>query len=230
MKKMRLVALMMLGSVAVSGCSNMDIASRNAPFDAPAAKPAALSMKVTSFQVRVPRTLKASEANLYYPSGDIVWREDPLGDRHAQVQKIFEESLAVAVAPAKGSVPVLLDVEVKRFHALTEKARYTTGGRHEMIFVLNFLNPETLQPIAEPRRIETNIKAFGGQRAIHAEQNGITQRLRISQHIAGVVQRELGIEAPKVDDTPHVIKVQPAPEVSRNAVPLMSGDVTNSLF
>lgn len=228
MKKMKLVAALMLGSVAVSGCSNMDVASRNAPFEAPAAKPAAMSMKVTSFQVRVPRSLRASEANLYYPSGDIVWREDPMGDRHAQVQNIFEEGVARGVAPSKGSVPVMLDIEVQRFHALTEKARYTTGGFHEMKFVINFLNPETMQPVAEPRRIETSFKAFGGARAIHAEQNGITQRKRITQHIAGVIQRELGITAPKKGDKPHVIQVQP--EVSRNATPLLTGDKTNGLF
>ncbi|WP_193555901.1 DUF6778 family protein [Marimonas lutisalis] len=224
MKRVRMVALIVMG-MAVTGCSSMDVASRNAPFEAPSAAATAPAMKVESYQVRVPQSLRVSEANLYYPSADIVWRGEPLGDRHTQVQKIFEESLAAGAQGSHGNVPVLLDIEVKRFHALTEKARYTVGGRHEIEFVVNFLNPETRQPVAEPRKIDATFKAFGGARAVHAEQNGITQKDRIVNHLAGVFQHELGIAARKTD-----APVQPIPVVSQNASPLSMGDPTNSLF
>ena len=229
MKYVRMVALIGMG-MAISGCSSIDTASRNAPFEAPAAAATAPSVKVEAYQVRVPKSLRVSEANMYYPSGDIVWRGEPLGNRHAQVQKIFEESLARGTAGTNGKVPVLLDIEVRRFHALTEKARYTVGGRHEIHFVINYLNPETRQPVAEPRVIDATFKAFGGARAVAAEQNGVTQRVRIGNHLAGLLQKELGVRAQAAQTAPQ----QPIPVeqsvVSQNATPFLSGDATAGLY
>ena len=163
---------------------------------------------------------------MYYPSGDIVWRGEPLGNRHAQVKKIFEESLARGAVGSNGQVPVLVDVEIRRFHALTEKARYTIGGRHEIQFVINFLNPETRQPVAAPRKIDATFKAFGGARAVAAEQNGVTQRIRISNHLAGLFQKELGISAAR-----NTAPVQPIPVVSQNATTLLGdAEKTSGLY
>jgi len=228
MKYVRMVALIGMG-IAVSGCASLDVASRNAPFEAPAAAVVAPSMKVVSYQVRVPQSLKVSEANMYYPSGDIVWRGEPLGDRHVQVQKIFEESLGRATPASNGKLPVILDIEVTRFHALSEKARYTVGGRHEIHFTMNFLNPETLQPVAAPKKIDATFKAFGGARAVNAEQNGITQKVRITGHLAGVIQQELGITANTAPAPVKPIPVKPD-VVSRNAAPLLNGDKTAGLY
>ena len=49
---------------------------------------------VVAVNVDVPKTLKVSEANMYYPVADIVWRGEPRGDRHAQVKAIFQEAFA----------------------------------------------------------------------------------------------------------------------------------------
>ncbi|MDQ2089103.1 DUF6778 family protein [Marimonas arenosa] len=228
MKNVRMVALICMG-IAASGCTSIDVASRNAPFEAPTAAATTPAMKVVSYQVRVPQTLKVSEANMYYPSGDIVWRGEPLGDRHAQVRKIFEESLARGSVGSTGRVPVLVDVEVKRFHALSEKTRYTVGGRHEIMFVMNFLNPETLQPVAEPRDIDATFKAFGGARAVAAEQNGITQRVRIGNHLAGLFQKEFGVSVKREPAPVRPIPVDPN-AVSQNAVPLLTTDKSAGLY
>ncbi len=228
MKYVRMVALIALGT-AVSGCASMDVASRNAPFEASteaaATTIAAPSMKVEGFVVRVPQALKPSEANSYYPSGDIVWRGEALGDRREQVKRIFEDSLVQGTKGANGAMPVIVDVEVKRFHALTEKARYTVGGRHEIMFVMNFLDPETRRPVAAPREIDATFKAFGGARAIAAERNGITQRVRINNQLTAVFQQELGI-------TGAPIRSMATDTVTRNATaaPLKSGDRTTGLF
>lgn len=223
MKHVRMVALVVMG-MAVSGCASLDAPSRNAPFEAPSAAAVTPSMKVVGFEVRVPRSLKVSEANSYYPTGDIVWRGEALGDRHAQVKKIFDESLARATQGSNGKVPVLVDIEVKRFHALTEKTRYTVGGRHEIKFVMHFLNPETRQPVAEPRNIDATFKGFGGARAIAAERNGVTQRKRIGDRLVSVLQKELGIGA--------ATNAPAADVVSRNVTeaPLKAGDPTGGLF
>ena len=131
----RVVFAAMAMGLAVSGCSTVETATRNVPLENQVATetiaPAPISFNVQDIRVSVPETLKVSEANRYYPSGDIVWREDPLGDRHAQVKAIFEAAMREGVGQLpQGTVPVILDIEVTRFHAVTEKARYTIGGVH----------------------------------------------------------------------------------------------------
>ena len=148
-------------------------------------------VSVNSVTVRVPRSLKVSERNSYLPRGDIVWRGDPMGDRYVQVQKIFEDALSRGVAQLHGPVKVDLDVQVRRFHALTEKARYTTGGVHSITFDLalkDTASGELLMPI---RTIRADLEGFGGQKAIQADARGETQKVRIGNHLAEVIRQEL---------------------------------------
>ncbi|HKK84375.1 MAG TPA: DUF6778 family protein, partial [Roseovarius sp.] len=122
----------------------------------------------------------------------IVWREDPVGDRHAQVKAIVEAGLSEGISAMEpGAVPVVMDVEVTRFHALTEKARYTIGGVHAIQFKMQLRNPETGQAYGEPHLVKADFKALGGAKAIEAERNGITQKHRITEHLAKVIQTEL---------------------------------------
>lgn len=148
-------------------------------------------VSVNSVTVRVPRSLKVSERNSYLPLGDIVWREDPIGDRHAQVQKIVQDALVRGVAPLSGPVDVDVDVQVQRFHALTEKARYTTGGVHAITFDLALRDPATGKLLVPARRVRADLDAFGGQQAINAEARGQTQKVRITDHLAEVIRQEL---------------------------------------
>lgn len=55
--------------------------------------PKPLSLDVRQVRVLVPETLVVSEANPFCPGGDIVWREDPAGDRHAQVRTVVANAL-----------------------------------------------------------------------------------------------------------------------------------------
>lgn len=191
MKLIRLITVLALAG-SVSACATVETATRAAPLETQEVQPTAISLNVSAVRVSVPRSLRVSEANLYYPGGDIIWREDPLGDRHEQVKTIFESGLTKGLADLpQGNVPVLLDVEVTRFHALTEKARYTVGGVHAIQFKVRLLNPETGEAYTEPRFIKADFKAFGGARAINAERNGITQKVRITDRIAEVIQMEL---------------------------------------
>ncbi|MRU16890.1 hypothetical protein FDP25_15720 [Roseovarius sp. A21] len=191
MKHIRMIAAMMLG-LAVSACGSVETATRNAPLDAPELAPSPVSFNVQAVRVSVPETLKVSEANRYYPGGDIVWREDPVGDRHAQVKAIVQAGITKGVnAMEPGTVPVIMDVEVTRFHALTEKARYTIGGVHAIQFKMQLRNPETGQAYGKPHFVKADFKAFGGTRAIEAEREGITQKYRITEHLAKVIETEL---------------------------------------
>ena len=155
----------------------------------PVAAPVALN--IASININVPRTLVVSDKNRYYPQGDIVWRGDPAGDRHAQVEAIFRDAVTQATQGMSSGTPAILDIEVERFHALTEKARYLTGGVHDINFALTLRDPATGRALAAPRRMQADLKAFGGSAAIAADQRGETQKVRITAHLAKVIRAEL---------------------------------------
>lgn len=146
---------------------------------------------VNSVIVSVPRSLKVSERNAYLPGGDIVWREDPIGDRHKQVQTIVQDAIVQGVSPLSGPVKVDVQVMVTRFHALTEKARYTTGGVHSIKFELAITDPSTGELMLPIRTVKADLDAFGGQQALQAEARGLTQKVRITNHLAEVIRQEL---------------------------------------
>ncbi len=183
-------------ALSVSACAGLDTATRNAPLETPALSPSAATatlpaVRVVDFQVRVPPSLQVSEANLYYPGGDIVWRGDAPGDRHAQVAAIFDTAMRDAIPAVDGAMPVIADIELVRFHALTEKARYTVGGVHSIKFLLTLKDPNTGTIIAGPRLIEASLRAYGGSKAIEAERRGLGQKVRITRHLTNVIATEL---------------------------------------
>ncbi len=107
MKTLKLMIALGLGAL-VSACGAMpDVASRNAPFETipeqtlsaqttdsalQFAQSAQGAIRVSEVNVNIPRTLKVSESNVYYPRGDIVWRGDPIGDRYEQIEAIFQSA------------------------------------------------------------------------------------------------------------------------------------------
>lgn len=46
-------------------------------------------------------------------------------------------------------------------------------------------------PLGEPMFIKADLEAFGGQKAIRAEAQGLTQKVRITSHLAHVIQTQL---------------------------------------
>lgn len=178
--------------LGVSACATTPnpTVSRAAAIDAPQPA-AAMALDIQAVSVQVPDTLKVSEANSYYPGGDIVWRGEPMGDRRAQVRAMFEEAMTRGTDRMTNGIPVRLDVQVLRFHALTEKARYSFGGVHDLSFALTLRDPATGAALMPTRRIDADLKAFGGNAAIAADQRGETQKVRITDHLAGVIRQEL---------------------------------------
>lgn len=194
MKTLRIIAMMAVG-LGMSACASVDTASRNAPVELPQlAAPVAQVVSVEDYNIKVSRKLRVSEANSYYPLGDIVWRGEPIGDRHTQIARIFQTSIQQVQADnVAGALPVIVDVNVKRFHALTEKTRYTVGGVHSITFDFSVRNPATGEVMVPTREISADLRGFGGSRAIQAEQAGMTQKVRITQHLANVIARELAV-------------------------------------
>jgi hypothetical protein len=187
-------------ALGLSACASVDTASRDAPINAPLtattdgapSSPILMSnFKVVQVSVNVPQSLKVSEANRYYPMSDIVWREDPIGDRHAQVKAIVEAGLMKGTEPLQGDREVILKVMVTRFHALTEKARYTIGGVHAIQFYMEVVDAQTGEVLVPSKFVKADFNALGGAAAIESEARGVTQKVRITAHLASVIQQEL---------------------------------------
>lgn len=209
-------ASILIGALALSACGQMDIASRNAPFEAlpaaPVRAPAGfeqvsmqafttpeaiapeerLDYRIGKVSFRAPADLTVSEANLYYPVADIVWRGDLPGDRKAQVGAIFSEAVDRIRRDMAGSRTVDLDVTLIRFHSVSEKARYQVGGVHNIKFDLIVRDAETGRAIGGiGRTIKADLKAFGGRHAIEADRQGLTMKERIIRHLEMVLTAEL---------------------------------------
>jgi len=180
------------------------------------------SMRVVGLIVAVPRTLVVSEANTYKPVGDIVWREDPFGDRYQQVQTIFEDAISTGVATMNGDLPVVVHIEVRRFHALTQRTRYSIGGVHEISFLLEVTNGKTGEVIIPAYVVNANLPAFGGEQALAAERVGLTQKVRISEHLAAVIRQELtGIPAVNLASTPGGVTLEFGEELGDELTPFI---------
>ena len=153
---------------------------------------AAQSWRVQDVRVNVPESLSVSEANLYFPGTDIVWREDRFGDRRAQVASIVDLAVSQAAIGMTGNNRVYLDIELKRFHALTQKARASVGGTHSIQFDVIVRDVEG-NPLIRKFPVEIKLKAYGGSKAIAAEMRGETQKVRITREIARVMRKRLGV-------------------------------------
>lgn len=153
---------------------------------------AATGLRIADVRVTVPERLRVSEANSYYPIADIVWRGEPRGDRKAQIVRIFEEAgtRAARAAGRKGQA-VVVDITVRRFHCLTERARAAMGGVHSVKFDMALRYARTGKVIGQPRFVVADIPAAGGQRALIEDAQGRTQRVVVVEHLARVIAQEL---------------------------------------
>jgi len=191
-------AILGLAALGVSACSTIapvDVTQNVTLPTGLAAQAQDADWQVTEINVLVPDTLTVSEANGIKPRADIVWREDPLGNRHEQVQAVVQEAMAFALAPLTedGTTPITVELELTRFHALTERTRYTIGGEHEIEFIFTVRHADTGEALTGPIPVDLTFRALGGSRALEAEAQGIYQRDRIQSQIAGWARAEFGL-------------------------------------
>ena len=206
MNTFRTLTLLALTAL-VSACSGMEPASRAAvdpqtSLDSVGVAPTAdlaISTEpylIAGYTIRVPQELRVSEANVFFPIADIVWRGEPRGERHQQVQAIYTEAMGRAIADMTTGRAVLVDVEITRFHCLTEKTRYTVGGTHSLHFTLTLRDAATGAIIEGPRAIIADVKAAGGSIAVAEEAQGLSQRVVVVNHLAKVLAYELTHHVP----------------------------------
>ncbi|MEO0485021.1 MAG: DUF6778 family protein [Pseudomonadota bacterium] len=176
----------------ISACATFDPATRGVPLEATSFAQVAPSYDVETVRIAVPGSLSVSEANSYYPIADIVWRGDPIGNRHRQVLNIFATSVERGTKNLNGAQPIDVDIEVMRFHSLSEKARFTIGGVHSIKFKMTMRDATTGAVIGEPRVINADFPALAGRAAMAAESSGQTQKVRVTDHLSYVFEKELG--------------------------------------
>ncbi len=205
MTYLRLIAVAAI-SVLLAGCADTMPASRSATPEAPLgvlnaeqAAPGVETVKIVprynikAISVVAPRTLRVSEANLIKPVADIVWRGDPKGDRYTQVEAIIADAAGQATARMGKGRAALLDLEVTRFHALTEKARYVLpfGGEFEIGLIVTLRDAKTGALIDGPREIARDVAASTGKHAIEEEAKGYTEKKAVTEAAFQLLRDEL---------------------------------------
>lgn len=151
--------------------------------------------RLADVRVTVPKTLTVSEAKSLLPNADIVWREDPLGDRYAQVAKIMDDAITRGAQGLRGSRPVFIDVTVTRFHALTFEAeqRGSNWGVHNIKFTAQVVDARTGEVLLPATDIRAELPALSGNQMREARRQGVTQKSMITNHVAKTVAGWLGI-------------------------------------
>jgi hypothetical protein len=187
----RRVALLGVTAVLLSACvggGSFETAYDPLPADV------SRTWRLADVRVDVPRTLSVSEAKSLLPQADIVWREDPMGDRYAQVGSIIGEAVTRGASGLRGSRPVVIDVTVTRFHALTFEAeqRGENWGVHNIQFTAQVSDARTGEVLVPATEIRAELPALSGKQMRDARQKGITQKSMITNHVAKTVAGWLG--------------------------------------
>ncbi|MCB2117096.1 MAG: hypothetical protein KDE00_12565 [Rhodobacteraceae bacterium] len=154
----------------------------------------ASSWRVADVRVSVPDSLTVSEENILLPAADIVWQEEPKGDRRAQVDAIMTAAIKRGAAGARGPRPVVFDVTMTRFHALTMAAETRApAGVHDVEFDLTVRDATSGAVVYGPKHVEASLPAMTGTQMALARMDGQTQKSQISAHVARTIAGFLGI-------------------------------------
>jgi hypothetical protein len=141
--------------------------------------------------VTVPSNLRASEANVYYPFADIVWRGDAPGNRHEQVRTIIRDAAERATSGMVTGPAAVVEITLNRFHSVTEKTRYSVGGVHSVNYTLTVRDALTGEVLDGPRVVIADAPAVGGVRALAEDQAGRTMKVVITERLIQSFQTEL---------------------------------------
>ena len=194
MKLFKILAIAALG-LGVAGCSSVETVSRNAPLNASGFDTQGVMLQrdyhVGDMNFIASTDLKVSEGNGFYPFSDVVWRGDPIGDRLEQIGAIFHEAKARNVEKLSGETGVVMDVELVRFHGVTERTRYTVGGNYNIIFNLTIRDKDTGVILEPTRVVEANLAAPGGVAALMLDNRGQTEKVRVTDFLTQVLRDEL---------------------------------------
>lgn len=149
---------------------------------------------LTGFSFAARPDLTVSESNQYYPSADIVWRGDPAGDRIVQIEALFAEAVRRNLGTGDALTAtrsVTADIVLERFHGLTQRAQFSTGGVYNIVFHLTVRDAATGDVIEPARRIVANLDAWDSAENARLEQAGVTQKMRVTDFLTDVLRQQL---------------------------------------
>jgi hypothetical protein len=185
------VALLAALALPLSACMMNSPPSRGAVGAQELLSNEAMHLNVQKVVVNVPRSLTVSEANTIKPAADIVWHGDAQGDRYAQVQKITQEAMDTGTSAYRSGYPVVVDVQVIRFHALTPRTRKSIGGKHELEYTLTLREAASGKVLRQVERVSATVRGAGGMKARAEEAAGRTEKVVIREALAISIQKEL---------------------------------------
>ncbi len=183
--------VLMTLALPLAACSGAYQTSFPQQLDAAATR----TWRVSRVEVGVPQSLTVSEEPTYVPLADIVWREDdPNGDRHLQVQRIMHDAIVKGAQGLRGGVPVILQVTVTRFHALTFEAEFglPNAGVHNIQFDIQVVSARTGEILTGPVHVQADLPALSGGAMAAARMRGETQKSQITAHVAQTIASWLG--------------------------------------
>lgn len=192
-RSLPLKALLIAMVPLLSGCMTKTFETY---YEAPAPRDEVRNWRLAGVRVSVPEKLTVSEEHTYEPPADIVWREDPIGDRHPQVAAIMKTAVERGAKGLHGGRPVWLDIQVTRFHALTfeaESLNMAGVGVHNVEFYITVVDARSGKRLAGPEFIDAAMPALTGAEMIQARLRGESQRSQITNHVARTVAGWLGI-------------------------------------
>jgi len=151
--------------------------------------------RLADVRVSVPESLRISEEETLIPNADIVWREDPIGDRRAQVATIMKAAVAKGARGLRGARGVVIEVTVTRFHAMTWRAEQSEAdwGVHNIRFDARVVDARTGEELLPMTHIDAEFPALSGAKMREARARGITQKSMITAHVANTIAGWLGI-------------------------------------
>jgi len=150
--------------------------------------------RLNKVHMNVPESLTVSEKNRYAPKADIVWRGEPLGDRRKQVGAIMTTAVKSGARGLRGGKRVDFNVEMIEFHALSDKLRKSNikAGIHNISFLIEVVDSRNGKVIVAKQPIQADLIGYTGKQAKELVAAGQTQKVRITNHVAVVIQGWLG--------------------------------------
>ncbi|MEO1495154.1 MAG: DUF6778 family protein [Pseudomonadota bacterium] len=117
-------------------------------------------------------------------SSNFVWEGDGDGNRKKLVIALFEDAMQdIGREAMTGNRAVAMNVEVTRFHALTQASRLLCCGEHNIRANLSVTDAGSGEVLAEGEDIYLGRVALGGIPGLVAVAAGRDQRVRIRESI-----------------------------------------------
>ena len=177
-----------LGGIALTGLAGCAVPFREQGEPRPEM---ARSYRLGGFSFTAPSNLIVSERESYYPTADIVWRGDPLGPRARQIERMFDDAYWRNASLLNGTTPVRMDVTLVRFHGVTNRTRYSVGGVYNIVFDMTIRHASTGEVLEPTRRVAGNLSAPGGEEAVRLEEEGQTEKVRVTDYLTQLLRAQL---------------------------------------